>query len=119
MGTTEHRLSDDKATPIYGNEKTPTVGSDAELGEHNIEGHIELVETTKRGLKARHAQMIALGGTIGLWNLQLHQLKYLTEIRYRSFRWKWRNSPSRRSVVHPHRLYNTQYLGSLRRHSHH
>lgn len=25
----------------------------------------EIRETTKRGLKARHAQMIALGGTIG------------------------------------------------------
>jgi amino acid transporter len=66
MGATEHGLSDDKATPMYSNEKTPVAGSDAELGEHNIEGHIELVETTKRGLKARHAQMIALGGTIGM-----------------------------------------------------
>jgi L-asparagine transporter-like permease len=29
-------------------------------------GHGEIIEeTTHRGLKARHAQMIALGGTIG------------------------------------------------------
>ncbi len=35
--------------------------SDAEVGH----GDVESVETTKRGLKARHAQMIALGGTIG------------------------------------------------------
>ena len=35
--------------------------SAAELGH----GDVEKVETTKRGLKARHAQMIALGGTIG------------------------------------------------------
>jgi hypothetical protein len=78
-----------------------------------------LVETTKRGLKARHAQMIALGGTIGMWHLQIYQLINLTEIRYRSLCRKWRNSPSRRSVVHPHRLYNPQYSGSLRRHRHH
>lgn len=38
-----------------------TSSSDAELGH----GDVEKVETTKRGLKARHAQMIALGGTIG------------------------------------------------------
>jgi amino acid transporter len=35
--------------------------SDAEIGT----GEAVTVETTKRGLKARHAQMIALGGTIG------------------------------------------------------
>lgn len=38
-----------------------TSSSDAEVGH----GSTVAVETTKRGLKARHAQMIALGGTIG------------------------------------------------------
>jgi amino acid transporter len=57
-------VSEEKAAPTYSNEKHAV--SDGEVGEHNIEGHVELVETTKRGLKARHAQMIALGGTIGL-----------------------------------------------------
>jgi amino acid transporter len=35
--------------------------SDTEMGASDI----DTTETTKRGLKARHAQMIALGGTIG------------------------------------------------------
>lgn len=35
--------------------------STAEVGN----GDIETAEPTKRGLKARHALMIALGGTIG------------------------------------------------------
>lgn len=36
-----------------------------ESGSGSGIGEIVPVETTKRGLKARHAQMIALGGTIG------------------------------------------------------
>jgi amino acid transporter len=38
-----------------------TAGNDAEIGP----GSVEVMEKTHRGLKARHAQMIALGGTIG------------------------------------------------------
>ncbi|KAI9051197.1 hypothetical protein LZ554_005299 [Drepanopeziza brunnea f. sp. 'monogermtubi'] len=40
--------------------RTSSVKSEGELG-----GSVEDVEKTKRGLKPRHAQMIALGGTIG------------------------------------------------------
>jgi len=39
-------------------------GADLHSTESNGEG-IVIEETTHRGLKARHAQMIALGGTIG------------------------------------------------------
>jgi yeast amino acid transporter len=55
--------SDDKSVPVYGNGKEGLreSSSDAEMGS----GNIEVTGTTKRGLKARHAQMIALGGTIG------------------------------------------------------
>ena len=51
--------------PTYGDDKeiTRTVSSDAEYG-HAV-GDVVPIGTTKRGLKARHAQMIALGGTIG------------------------------------------------------
>jgi hypothetical protein len=49
-------VSEDKSSsPTYDHNK----GSDTDLAD------VEAVETTKRGLKARHAQMIALGGTIG------------------------------------------------------
>jgi amino acid transporter len=50
--------------PTYDNDKeaTHTTSSDEEYGHGDVETH----GTTKRGLKARHAQMIALGGTIGL-----------------------------------------------------
>lgn len=54
-------VSEDKSVPNYekdGGIQTST--SDPEFGEG------ETQETTKRGLKARHAQMIALGGTIGM-----------------------------------------------------
>jgi amino acid transporter len=56
-------VSEDKSVPVYGDDKlgVRTSSSDAEVGH----GSSEQVETTKRGLKARHAQMIALGGTIG------------------------------------------------------
>ena len=49
--------------PTYGNDKEAvhTAASDEEFGHGEVETHT----TTKRGLKARHAQMIALGGTIG------------------------------------------------------
>jgi hypothetical protein len=55
-------VSEDKSSsPTYDHDKgsAPYVSSDTDLGD------VEAVETTKRGLKARHAQMIALGGTIG------------------------------------------------------
>jgi amino acid transporter len=57
-------VSEDKSVPMYGDDKelgVRTSSSDAEIGH----GSTETTETTKRGLKARHAQMIALGGTIG------------------------------------------------------
>jgi amino acid transporter len=48
--------------PVYEKESgVQTSYSDPEFGS----GDADKVETTKRGLKARHAQMIALGGTIG------------------------------------------------------
>jgi amino acid transporter len=53
-----------KSSPqTYDNDKEAihTASSDEEYGH----GDIEPPGTTKRGLKARHAQMIALGGTIG------------------------------------------------------
>lgn len=49
--------------PLEGDEKKVpfTSTGDAEIGP----GEVEVMEKTHRGLKARHAQMIALGGTIG------------------------------------------------------
>lgn len=63
MGSDEKiNMSDDKSAPVYdGKGGVHDSASDAEVGS----GRVEVVETTKRGLKARHAQMIALGGTIG------------------------------------------------------
>jgi hypothetical protein len=54
--------SEDKSTMPPSYEKDGIHGSDT---EEQRQGDVELVETTHRGLKARHAQMIALGGTIG------------------------------------------------------
>lgn len=56
-------IGEDKSSPTYGNDKEAihTTASDEEYGH----GDVEIHRTTKRGLKARHAQMIALGGTIG------------------------------------------------------
>ena len=52
------------SAPTYGEDKEAvhTTASDEEYGHGDVETH----GTTKRGLKARHAQMIALGGPIGL-----------------------------------------------------
>ena len=47
--------------PPYEKDAVRTSSSDTEIGR----GDVVPEETTKRGLKARHAQMIALGGTIG------------------------------------------------------
>jgi amino acid transporter len=47
--------------PNYDDKNVRSSLSDPEYGEG------EAIETTKRGLKARHAQMIALGGTIGMF----------------------------------------------------
>jgi len=52
-------MSDDKSVPTYDNGKEELRDSSSGVGE------VQVGETTKRGLKARHAQMIALGGTIG------------------------------------------------------
>lgn len=46
--------------PAY-DEKRPSVVEEALVGEL----YDARYQTTKRGLKSRHAQMIALGGTIG------------------------------------------------------
>jgi len=64
-------VSDKSSSPTYDHDKgaAPYVSSDTDLGD------VEAVETTKRGLKARHAQMIALGGTIG-------ELSRFPEINY-------------------------------------
>lgn len=63
MKVDEQIGAEDKSSPHLYNEKDGVhSSSDAEVGT----GYIEVTtETTKRGLKARHAQMIALGGTIG------------------------------------------------------
>ena len=53
--------SSDKSPPSYGEEVRPRYGS-AILAPAELE---HLQQSTKRGLKSRHAQMIALGGTIG------------------------------------------------------
>lgn len=56
--------ADTKSTPTFYDDKYGVQrSSDTEVGHGDVE--IGQVETTKRGLKARHAQMIALGGTIG------------------------------------------------------
>jgi amino acid transporter len=55
-------MSDDKAAPVY-EKDVHASASDTEMGRGDVEVH---EETTHRGLKARHAQMIALGGTIGI-----------------------------------------------------
>jgi yeast amino acid transporter len=54
---------DKSSSPPYDNDKEAihNTTSDEEYGH----GEVEVHSTTKRGLKARHAQMIALGGTIG------------------------------------------------------
>ncbi|KAG9230559.1 putative proline-specific permease [Amylocarpus encephaloides] len=58
----EDKVGVSEDSPSYGDEKDNVIrdtSSDPEYGTG------ETVETTKRGLKARHSQMIALGGTIG------------------------------------------------------
>ncbi|KAH7380948.1 proline permease PrnB [Cadophora sp. MPI-SDFR-AT-0126] len=55
-------VGDDKSSPIDSSEKDGVVRSSTHDGGI---GDVENLEKTKRGLKARHAQMIALGGTIG------------------------------------------------------
>jgi len=53
---------DVKSAPMYESKENGEVN--LALTESNREG-VVIEETTHRGLKARHAQMIALGGTIG------------------------------------------------------
>jgi amino acid transporter len=62
--------SDDKFSSA-GYEKDAQVTSDAEIGHGEV-----LIETTHRGLKARHAQMIALGGTIGTFPCHCYQYNF-------------------------------------------
>lgn len=54
-------VSEDKGPPMYEKDGAHASSSDTEIGH----GDIVPEERTKRGLKARHAQMVALGGTIG------------------------------------------------------
>lgn len=58
--------SEDKQAPMDEKDGAHNLSSDAEV-EH---GDVVPEETTKRGLKARHAQMIALGCSIGMALLQ-------------------------------------------------
>lgn len=61
MKTEENVAVVDDKSPQYLHDKENS-HSDPEYGGEIV---VENVEETKRGLKARHAQMIALGGTIG------------------------------------------------------
>ncbi len=68
MATEGQFNASQEKTPVYDDKHAAArISADGETGS----GEIVSVETTKRGLKARHAQMIALGGTIGMW------LKYI------------------------------------------
>jgi hypothetical protein len=64
-----HKMKSDEQYDVFEGKEGPPgydkhgvqISSDPEFGH----GDALPEETTKRGLKARHAQMIALGGTIG------------------------------------------------------
>ncbi|KAF4425780.1 Proline-specific permease [Colletotrichum fructicola] len=58
-------MSDSPSHPPMSEKKTAVSGSALEPVESVHEGQGEQHGTTQRGLKSRHAQMIALGGTIG------------------------------------------------------
>lgn len=63
MKTDENVNAVEQKSPVY-DDKDAGVRISSSDAEHGS-GEVVAVETTKRGLKARHAQMIALGGTIG------------------------------------------------------
>lgn len=56
-------VNDEKSTPAY---ESKTGVNDSASDPEFTAIHAQSPEATKRGLKARHAQMIALGGTIGM-----------------------------------------------------
>ncbi|KAF4810672.1 Proline-specific permease [Colletotrichum tropicale] len=58
-------MSDSPSHPSMSEKKTAISDSALEPVESVLEGQGEQHGTTQRGLKSRHAQMIALGGTIG------------------------------------------------------
>ncbi|KAF3808959.1 Proline-specific permease [Colletotrichum gloeosporioides] len=58
-------MSDSPSQPSMSEKKTAVSDSALEPVESVLEGQGEQHGTTQRGLKSRHAQMIALGGTIG------------------------------------------------------
>ena len=65
MSEAKVTTSDEQSTPdSVGNGGVTEIPSDAEGGSGH--GQTNPIESTKRGLKPRHAQMIALGGTIGM-----------------------------------------------------
>jgi amino acid transporter len=70
-------IGEDKSSlPKYDNDKqVPHTTSSDEDYSH---GEVEPLGTTHRGLKARHAQMIALGGTIGMVPQLYEAISYLT-----------------------------------------
>jgi yeast amino acid transporter len=61
------RASIEKTSSSEGNRKFSASGRHASVAESIVAADLldERYTTTKRGLKSRHAQMIALGGTIG------------------------------------------------------
>lgn len=103
-------------------EKAPTYDH-KDVGVHAISsdteaGDVEGIETTKRGLKARHAQMIALGGTIGMFHLSSSgSSTALTISRYWSIRGKWISLTQRRPSLHSPRLYHSLDSGVVCGHS--
>jgi len=110
MKSEEHldATPDSKSMPGY--ESKEKGGADLHLTESNGVG-VVVEETTHRGLKARHAQMIALGGTIGTHDtLNLVGMQSLTIRRYWSLCWKWCHSCQRRTSFYPTRLLNHGFL---------
>lgn len=124
-------MADKKDTLSYDAEKGGRISSDDVSGEpgmvhrgsvHEIMMAADLndqrYETTHRGLKSRHAQMIALGGTIGTGCVAsiLNTTQLLIFQPLRRFR---TGSRERWPSFHPRWLLHPNRPRLLRRHGHH
>lgn len=87
--------------------------------EIKTSGEVVVEETTRRGLKARHAQMIALGGSIGMYSFPISLPDTKPFLRYWIICRKRWCPCSRRASLHSSWLFDSVHPSSLCCHRYH
>lgn len=122
MGSPDVNDDPEKLVPTATNTSTgvPRAGSVGDIVGEDVEADGKYGKT-KRGLKSRHAQMIALGGSIGTGSAyprRVESVKRCADFP-QSLRRHWSHARDRRPSLHPRRVHHHVRSALVHRDRHH